>query len=213
MADQGPTVPIPQQVPLAQRYTAAWAEINTRLVSRQTVSLYAAAAAVTVTSLIVGSITGPQADSFLLGGWADGLCAGLVVLSWTFALWIRHNDATIGLLSAFCRSLEMIDDPMNTDGLPAWHNESQGWIVRARRYRRYSDRAFIGITAIAAMPSAIVCTYHFVMSSWAAGLLILPVIAAGLWAVWFTYGNAALREEIAGDRFNNSSGVWAFTRP
>lgn len=211
-ATVAPQAPGPQ-VTLAHRYTAAWAEINTRLVSRQTVSLYYATVSVTTASLIISTMTGTQSGAFLLNGWADGISVGLVGLTWTFTLWIRHNDATIGLLSAYCRSLELIDDPENRIGLPAWHNEAQGWILRARTYRRYSDRAVIVVTLIAILPAVLVTAYHVTVSDVMSSLLLLPTVLLGVLAVVFTYRNATARQAIAHARFQQTRSGWVFGSP
>lgn len=190
-------LPSPSHVSLGNRYTAAWSEINARITSRQTVSLYHAAISVTVASLILGNITSTDSSNFREGGLLAVTSCGLVALSWTFALWIRHNDATIGLLSAYCKALERIDDPDSKQGWPAWHNEDQNWIFLARGLRNLSDTATVIITAIATTPSLVACVVSFGEGNVVTGAVLLASTVTGFSAIYFTSLNSLKRKQIA----------------
>lgn len=174
-------------------------------------SLYHAAISVTVASLILGNITGSASSDFREGGWLAVTSCGLVALSWTFVLWIRHNDATIGLLSAYCKALERVDDPDSKRGWPAWHNEDQNWIVLARGLRRLSDAAAIIVTVIATTPSLVACVVSFKSGDVFAGVVLLAFAVAGLLAICFTCLNSSKRKQIASRCFEpDRDGTYVF---
>ncbi|MEV4345455.1 hypothetical protein AB0J83_13340 [Actinoplanes sp. NPDC049596] len=202
------------QVSPGQRYAAAWAEINARLTSRQTVCLSFATISITLASLIVGGVLGPQAAGFVRDGWLTGICCGLVALAWTFVLWIRHNDATIGLLSAFCKALEKIDDPASARKLPAWHNEFQGWMTLARDLRRLSDRAVAIIAGIATLPSVAAVIGQVRDPEWVSLAALVVATLVGSASVRFALENAKRREEIADHSFRaDGEGRYRFQGP
>jgi hypothetical protein len=161
------------------------------------VNLYFVTVSLTATSLIIGSVLKTSKPQPL----NETLSCGLVGLTWAFALWIRHNDATVGLLSAFCRALELIDDPQNTIGIPAWHTEGQGWIVQARRYRNLSDGASILVSILALLPAIILAARAFVVARIGAGLILGAAGLVGLGAIVFLFLNARCRERIAASSF------------
>ena len=90
-----PSEPTTLMAPPAQRYQAAWQEINARLQSRQVIQ------GTYVTGVVVVLLLGlvPQGR-----GWSESATWNLPVvlllplLTFAVALWVRHNDATIGLL-------------------------------------------------------------------------------------------------------------------
>jgi hypothetical protein len=152
---------------------------------------------VTVASLILGNIVNTESPTFREGGLLAVTCCGLVALSWTFTLWVRHNDATIGLLSAYCKALERIDDPDSKQGWPAWHNEDQNWILLARGLRKLSDVAAVIITVIATAPSLVACVVSFSEGDVVAGAVLLASTVTGLSAIYFTSLNSQKRSQIA----------------
>ena len=186
-------------------------EINARLTSRQTVSLSHATISVTVSSLVIGNLAAVGVSKLQRGGWLAAICCGLVALSWTFALWVRHNDATIGLLSAYCKALERIDDPDSKNGWPAWHNEDQQWILDARGLRRLSDLAAVVVTVVATSPSFVGCVAYFKSGNTAGGSTLVVSTVAGLLAIVFTGLNSGKRKQIASRCFEpDSDGVYMF---
>jgi len=134
--------------PTAQRYQAAWAEINARLQSRQNLG----AVYMTATIAMLGaSIADPSEVS---GGlvWRMPFVILLPVFSFAVARWVRHNDAIIGLLGAYCASLEDVDE---FPEVPAWHQKQHGFIVAALEYRVWTDQAVALVAAIGLLPALI----------------------------------------------------------
>jgi len=195
-------------VPAAQRYTAAWAEINSRLLSRQSANIGFATITLTAASLILGAMLEQTRVTML-----PILAGALMMLTWSFALWIRHNDATIGLLGAFCKALELRDEAAGDDHLPAWHMDSQDWIVEARSYRKYSDIATSLIAAIAALPSGFLARSHFASTEYIVALLMLVTFVLALLASLFTMRTAVVRKRIASSSFREVNGLFVFARP
>lgn len=101
-------------LPVAARYQGAWGEASARIQSRQLVNLQFAVAVLATGALVVGLLRDGEPQN-----WAPILSFGLVALTWMYCLWIRHNDAILGLLGAFMRQCELLDDRCNTTGVPA----------------------------------------------------------------------------------------------
>jgi len=184
-----------RDVPYAQRYTAAWAEISQRVAARQQV--YSQFATVSVTA-IVAVLSAWAKSKDWAGHLAEWGAAGLVVYSWVFAFWIRNNHAVVGLLGVYCKALE---GGFKRDGEPdpdcAWHTDAQGWIVVARRYGRYSDWAAVILAVLSSLPALVFGgVYYRHSQAWpAAGLLTAG--ALGLGAAIFLYWNRLVRDQIA----------------
>jgi hypothetical protein len=186
-------------VPYAQRYTAAWGELSQRLAARQSVYLQFATVSLAATSALLGVMNAAKDAAAV--PWARGIAewgaVGLIVYSWAFALWIRNNDAVVGLLGSFCRILERTDDPDGTSDFPAWHTEAQGWIVIARYYRQYSDWAAIIVTVSSSVPAFFFGVGHLKHCEvWPAARLLAAAIG-GLSAAVFLWFNRSVRTRIA----------------
>jgi len=185
----------PKNVPYAQRHTAAWAQLSQRLAARQSVYLQFATVSLTATSALFGFMsaqTGGTARRV-----AEWGAAGLVAYTWALALWIRNNDAVIGLLGVFCGTLERLDDPSDQSAFPAWHTEAQGWLPRARHYRLYSDWAAIILALLSSLPAFSFGFSHYKNCEiWSAsGLFCAGIVGIG--AVVFLWYNRVVRNGIA----------------
>jgi hypothetical protein len=180
-------------VAYSQRYTAAWPEISQRVSLRQNVHLGYA------TLSISGIVT--------VLGWAENNklfaeygAAGLVIYSWAFAFWIRNNHALVGLLGVYCKALE---GGFEKEGTPnpdlgyAWHTDSQGWIVVARRYGWYSDWASTFVAVLASVPAWVFGFPDLRACETARGIALLIIAAGGIGAAIFSYWNRLVRDKIA----------------
>ena len=134
-------------VGIDQRFSSAHLELNARLSSRQTVATTYTTVALPLISLALLPTVPPLTTEIV--AW---LGLALPVLGLTFSLWYAHNDLTIGLLSAFLRECEKLE---NGNSLPSWHSSSQGWMEKALVYRRLSDWAFTVVLAGSALPALI----------------------------------------------------------
>jgi hypothetical protein len=208
MSDE-PSEPKSLSVPLATRYAGAWTEINARLQSRQAINATFATVIVSVTSVLLGVAL----DKGLTSSWLRIGSVATVALAWAFSLWIVHNDAIIGLLSSFCKALEVRDDPDNTLGLPAWHTDGQEWIVKARGMRKFSDWASMTVATIASVPSIVSGIATTADRSFAIGLPLLAIGLTGLASVRFLVRGAHRRKQIASARFSAKDGKWSFRDP
>lgn len=201
---------IPVLLPLGQRYASAWSEINSRIQARQAANIGYAATTVTAASYIIGkSITPDPAitqDSKLFVVYS----IGLVALSWVYVLWVRHNDAIIGLLSAYCKAIEQLDNKDNKLPFPAWHDDRQQLIVQSYKFRKLTDVATTILTFIATIPAfLLIC-----LSGWPDRLetgVLLAATTAGLLACRFVYQNTVVRKAIAEIMFQNVDGKWMFS--
>lgn len=146
------------RAPTPQRYQAAWTEINARLQSRQTVGAVYMTAAIAMLGASIAA-SPPPASVF---AWRLPFVVLLPVFSFAVAKWVRHNDAIIGLLSAYCASLEEVERQPH---IPAWHSKGHGFITAALRYRLWTDQA----TAVIAVASLLPAILHAVVGT---GLLI-----------------------------------------
>jgi hypothetical protein len=130
-------------------------------------------------------------------GWIDAISLLLPGLTWAFALWVRHNDATIGLLSRFCEICETLSDPNNSAGIPGWHRNDQKWITEARAYRRYSDFAMMMTAALVSLPAIIVGGHDISDHHTLTGIAFVTVGLLGLLAAGFVWWNHVVRDDIA----------------
>ena len=188
-----------QYAPAPQRYHAAWLEINARLQSRQIIQATYMSGAVVVMLLGLVPEGGTIADPL---SWRKLAVILLPMLSLSVALWVRHNDGTIGLLSAFCQAIERLDDPSQKSCIPGWHETRYRIIDAALKYRRGSDYAFIIVAFIATIPAlglAWPSAWGFLFSMLREQLIaLLSVLAAlaGLYSLVTVWKNAADRKRI-----------------
>lgn len=192
-------------LPLSPRYQGAWGEVAARLQSRQLVNLHFAVAVLTTGSLVVGLLD--KVDPQL---WATILSFGLVAFAWVYALWIRHNDAILGLLGAFGKQCELLADPKNELGVPGWFRDDQQWIVLARGYRELSDWAGMILAVLASAPSFVV-GYWQVEINRPLGLALVAAGTVGVSAAVVLYRNKHLRNRIANGRFEQTPAGWRFS--
>jgi hypothetical protein len=176
----------------ADRYAAAWGEINQRIGARQQVYLQFAVVSV---AAIVGLFTAWRVTSTNRGllEWCGSI--GLAACTWIFVLWIRTNDVIIGILGAFCKELELGDAERDP---PAWHTETHGWIRLARHSRRYPDRAAATLAAVTAAPVAFFAWNHFKSGDACQTIGFLIVAGFGLLAGVYQFRTPAVRTRIAG---------------
>lgn len=182
-------------VPIYVRYSYAWAEINARIQARQQVSINFT----TVSWLILSVVVSVPNEYQQARQWLAFL---LPFFSLTFAFWICHNDATIGLLSKFCAFCEQFPDEEYARKLPSWHDPSQGWITQALLYRNFSDWAFILTFVVTAIPGFII-GWKTLPNSQLAGIGLMIASLIGLAAVALVYLNTKRRDKILG-KFNLS---------
>lgn len=138
--------------PPPQRYQAAWAEVNARIQSRLVIQ--GSFMTGVVVALYLGLVK-EKGDIESPADWRMETVVLLPALTFATALWVRHNDAIIGILSAFMQKLEELDDPNQKSGLPGWHDTRYGAIDAALKYRMYSDCAFAIVGVIATLPATI----------------------------------------------------------
>ena len=131
-----------------QRYQAAWAEINARLQARQTVGVVYMTGAIT----LLGFAIDDQPSTSGQISWHLPFVLLLPILAFAVAKWLRHNDAIVGVLGAYCAAIEKIDWHPE---LPAWHSREHGFMNAALDYRLWSDHAAIIITTAASLPVAL----------------------------------------------------------
>jgi hypothetical protein len=182
-------------VPLQQRYASAWQEISQRIGARQSVYLQFATVSATALAGLASIITKEGTAPTLANNIAEWGSAALVAYTWAFSAWIRHNEALIGLLGAFCQTLELSDD----DGeRPAWHTESRCWILLAREYRKPAERAASVLAVFASLPALSFAWRHFKLCQPLWGMLLSAVFVVGLWAAWYLWSTRKFRERVAG---------------
>jgi hypothetical protein len=182
--------------PTAQRYQAAWMEISSRLAARQSANVQFLIAS--IASIAIG-INGKDVALARL------MAVAVALIAWSFVLWIRHNDAIIGLLGRFCESVERLDDKSNKRGIPAWHTREQGWIRRAIDYRRRTDWATFLTACVASIGLVGLCLVRDRPANpwwwlWL-GCVILVAIAG-----WFALGAKKERKAISELRFTEVNG-------
>lgn len=184
-------------VPAAQRYQAAWAEVNARLQSRLVIQ--GSFMTGVVVALLLGLV--PQGSSIGdPGAWRTAVVFLLPVLTFATALWVRHNDAIIGHLSAFMQHLEWLDDPHQIGDVPGWHDSRYKATDETLHYRRYSDMALIIVGVVATAPAAVLTVYQ----AWGPFILISPLVPIyplagfvfGVAGMVVVFGNAKLRTRI-----------------
>lgn len=188
-----------------ERYLGAWSEINARLASRQTVNVYWATIVVTGATALA-SWSAVDADvSSRLGGRVGIFAIGLAMLNWTFALWVRNNDAVIGLLSSYCSAFEAPPDAGEDrpGQLTSWHTEDR-WIKTARRHRRSSDLAHVLVQVAAVTPAVVVMITRIQEGSIRDAVIFGTTAVVGLSSIFLTAANSWLREKI--DRENKPRG-------
>lgn len=169
------------QVPIANRYNGAWAEINARLQSRQNVNI-------TFTTIAVAAIAAMWSER----SYYDAVYFFLPLYGLAATFWICHNDLIIGLLSKYCAECEK-NHANNT--IPAWHTPQQGWIEVALTYRRWTDRGFMIVLLL------IVANNFFkVYSTWGSAplkaMLSFFFTLPCLFAIWLINRNKRKRNEI-----------------
>ena len=199
-------------VPLEARYAAAWDEIHARVEARQNIRIQFAVVAV---GSAVAALSGVSRSDWL-AAWTFGLALAMPFLTWAFALWTRHADLTIGLLSRYCGACESLGDETNTLGLPGWNRSDQGWMTEARRLGRLSDGADILLVILTSFPAIGLCIGSImpVISEidkfpwWVPGSLLV----AQLSAVPFVWRKRARRARIAALEFRKTADGWKVDR-
>jgi len=200
----------PVNLLFGQRYASAWSEINSRIQSRQAANLGYATTTVTAASYIIGNsiapnpAVAPNIKLFVV------YTIGLVALSWVYVLWVRHNDAIIGLLGAYCKAIERLDNYKNEHPFPAWHDDRQNLIVQSYKFRKLTDVATTILTFIATIPAFFLICLSGFPDRFETGVLLAATIA-GLLACRFVYRNTVIRKAIAEIKFQNVDGKWMFS--
>jgi len=193
---------------LDTRYTATWNEIHTRVEARQNVRIQFAVVAI---GSAVAALSTPG-ESGWVAVWTSGFAFAMPLLTWAFALWARHSDLTIGLLSRFCAACEEAGDQANLSGLPGWHRGDQGWMTEARRIGRLSDLADILLVLLTSFPA-----WALVGRSWLAytSTAALPplwvswlLLVAQLSVVPFIWSKRSSRTRISTLRFTATPTGW-----
>lgn len=180
-----------------QRYQAAWAEVNARIQSRLVIQ--GSFMTGVVVTLLLGLVP-PGADMADPSQWRTAAVVMLPVLAFATALWVRHNDAIIGLLAAFMQQLEALDDPSQTESVPGWQDSRYKAMDAALRYRRFSDWAFV-IVAIAGTAPAGILLLHGAVGPFtltAPSVPLYPLVGLGFGAVgvFLVLRNATVRTKI-----------------
>src|SRR3989338_9241188 len=167
-------------VPIESRYAAAAMEISARLQSRQNVNLY-------LTTVAVAGIAATWTQNN-----AGGILAAILLgaFSYSFALWISHNDLILGLLGKFCETCESSVEKSNSETiLPSWFGK-QGWLSEAFRFRKLSDWGTIVVLVVSglnALLKAVVVSDRSVQV-----LLVIAAVGSGA-SVRLVYGNERRR--------------------
>lgn len=189
------------------RYQSAWGEISARVQSRQLVQIFHVTFVLTlITAFTSIHIKTPDniRDTYYI------VPIIIPCISLSVALWSRQNDLTIGILSAFCRSIEKIEQEKNPKA-PSWHNEEQGWQIITLGFRRLSDYAFFLISFLGILPYVIIYFEYldkndfsfFSFNSF--GLYAVLFTALGSWTLIWT--NKSLRDKYLNDyHYVNISG-------
>ena len=191
----------PESVEVGQRYAAAWAEINARLVSRQNVQIGFIAAS----WAIIGATLARWAETPTAFDWLGLL---LPLLAWAFALWSCNHDAMIGLLSSFCGANEDWNNSDLEKKRPAWHSGSQNLMESGLRLRRWTDWAFIIALGASSLPAAIRVSAVIASGFWA-GVVVTVLVVAALGAAAFVHRGTRRRRRIRQEvRYDPSTGHW-----
>lgn len=177
----------PTTVPLFVRYQSAWAELNERLQARQNVNLVYATVSWAV---LASAASGQGSNAFAI--WLGLL---LPILSLAFALWLCHQDLTIGLLSKFCSACERWGDEANYSKIPSWHSPTQGVMSRALKYRIFSDCGFLFIMIITNIPSLFLGR-NVLKDNALHGIVLLIIGMIGIGAVFLVAFNTWRRSQI-----------------
>lgn len=156
-------------VSASDRYSGAWSEINTRLALRQNSRL----AYVSISWVMLGIAANVIIqDSFLkndLSIWVQLVMALILtfipVLSLAFSLWSFYDDSILGLLSAYCKTIENGEQPINGIIPPSWHTPGQNWLSEARKVRKNFDIAF-NIMIYMASGTSILLTVIIISDVW-----------------------------------------------
>jgi uncharacterized membrane protein YfcA len=175
MPDLKVVQPVAEDLPLATRYTMAWAEINSRIEARQQVFLYAALTSVTA---LVGAVAALLQDD-VPERWLKAFAIGLAAVVWAFVFSIRHHEQIIRLLSEFCSECE-------GQVRPAWHTEDR-WIGRALREGRvFADLAYLLVVLTSTSPAGALIylagTRGDPLDGLIFGIIAAITIAAGVFA-------------------------------
>ncbi len=178
--------------PSPQRYQAAWAEVNTRIQSRLVIQ--GSFMTGVVVTLLLG-LTPPGGDMADPDAWREAAVILLPLLTLATAMWVRHNDAIIGLLSAFMQHLERLDDPHGGGVVPGWQDSRYGAIDAALKYRRWSDAAFAMVGLAATMPALMLLAHRTLVVP---SIAVLPAVAAlfGIAGIAMVLLNAHVRARI-----------------
>lgn len=191
---------------LAQRYASAWQEINARIQSRQTVNMTYVIVSSGCVILILSAISQNKIQD-----WSELIVLWPAFIAWSFAFWNRHNEATIGILSSYCRECERIVDRDNTSGVPSFHMDEQCWILEAKKYRKYSDRGLIVAYLFSVFPSVVLLVEkHFKNCDITFIVIHISIIFLILSACYFLHRNEAIRLKLAKAKFVEHGGKWKF---
>jgi len=196
---------------LEARYTAAWDEIHVRSEARQNIRIQFAVVAVGSAVAALANLARPD---WVLA-WTFGFALAMPFLTWAFALWTRHADLTIGLLSRYCEACERVNDVANMSGMPSFHRRDQGWITEARRLGRLSDGADILLVLLTAFPAAALAIEVFGPAStapWVPRWTPPTLLVAQLSAVPFIWRKRRQRAQIAELDFRLQADGWRLTR-
>ena len=170
------------QISIADRYNGAWAEINARLQSRQSVN--------TAFTMVVLTAIGLMWSEKL--SYIENIGFLLPLFGLATALWIGHNDLIIGLLGKFCSECEKID---SDNSIPGWHTPDQEWIVEAFKYRLWTDWGII-IVLILVVVSNFVKGYSILEVAQYKSFLFFISTIPGFLAIWLVFRNKKKRNEI-----------------
>ena len=178
------------------RYAAAQSEINSRLQIRGTVNI----AHMSVIGVALGSyftLKSQQHGSYYLT-----FAFLMPLLSAYFVTYYIHNDRILGLLGAFCRTLEKIsEEKCPSAKLPRWFSAAEEqWLVLALDARKFSDYAIIGLCIVSPI---VVCfdSIYAILLGGILGFLRDPnIIQLGLLLVYCTTVSAFNVKRLCGIR-------------
>lgn len=143
-ASNNPSV---ERLPLSEMHAAAWAEYNTRISARHSISqMYMTASTVLLGSLFV-------TDNETLRKAAAFLLPSAAIVQFTL-LWM--HDEIMGNLHAYMRRCEQIG-ALNADNLPCYHCEKP-WSEHLLRWRVLQNSALL-IASLVFLVGGLVGTY------------------------------------------------------
>lgn len=189
-------------VSASDRYSGAWSEINTRLALRQNSRL----AYVSISWVMLGIAANVVLQKSISASDIHMQLAIALILTFTplislaFSLWSFYDDSIIGLLSAYCKTLENGEQPVNGIILPSWHTPGQNWLTEARKVRKYFDIAFNSMIYMASGIS-ILLTFIVVREDWLCVVFFLLQLALLVLTIWVNYKASRKREKIRRSNF------------